>query len=48
MVIMRVTTGANAWKKVKAGMGDRHISHKLKGNVLSLCVTPAYMNGQEI
>ena len=25
-------------------MGDRHISRKRKGNVLSSCVTPAYIN----
>ena len=25
-------------------MGDRRISHKLTGNVLSLCVTLAYLN----
>ena len=33
---MRVTAGANAWRKVEVVMGDRRISHKLKGNVLSL------------
>ena len=28
-------------------MGDRRISRKLKRNVLSSCVTPAYMNALE-
>ena len=26
-------------------MGDRHISRKLKGKVLSSCITPAYLYG---
>ena len=30
----------NAWKKVEEMMGDRGISHKLKGNLLISCVTP--------
>ena len=24
-------------------MGDRHVSRKLKGKVLSSCITPAYL-----
>ena len=28
-------------------MGDRRVSRKRKGNVLSSCVTPAYMNARE-
>ena len=27
--------------------GDRHMSNKRKGNVLSWCVTPVYMNALE-
>ena len=42
---MRVTAGANAWRKVERVMGDRRISRKLKGNVLNSYVTQAYMNG---
>ena len=38
---------ANAWRKVEGVMGDRRISRKLTGNVLSSCVTPAYTNGLE-
>ena len=41
---MRITAGANAWRKVEGVMGDGRISHKRKGNMLSMCVTPAYMN----
>ena len=41
---MRITVGANACKKVEGVMGDRRISYIHEGNVLSLCVTPAYMN----
>ena len=39
--------GANAWRKVEGVMGDRRITRKRKGNVLSSCVTPAYMNALE-
>ena len=42
---MRVTAGANDWRKVERVMGDRRISRKLKGNVLNSYVTQAYMNG---
>ena len=41
---MRITTGANTWKKVEGMMGDRRISRKSKGNVLSSCVSPVYMD----
>ena len=44
---MTTTDGANAWRKVKEVMGDRPISHQLKGNVLSSCVIPAYINALE-
>ena len=33
--------------KSKGVIGDKRISHKRKGNVLSSCVTPAYMIGLE-
>ena len=39
----RMTVGANVLRKVKGVMGDRWISHTLKGKVLTLCVTSAYM-----
>ena len=35
--------GGNAWRKVEGVMGDRHTSRKLKGKVLSLCITSAYL-----
>ena len=38
---MRVTAGANAWMNVEGVVGDRRISRKGKGNVLSSCVTGA-------
>ena len=38
LVTMRITVGANAWRKVEGGMGYRRISRKLKGNVLTSCV----------
>ena len=28
-------------------MGDRHISQKQKGKVLSSCITPTYLYGQD-
>ena len=40
---MRITAGTNAWKKVEGAVGDRRISRTLKGNLLSSCVTPAYI-----
>ena len=42
---MRITAGAN-WT-VEGVMGDRRISYKRKGNVLSSCVTSVYMNALE-
>ena len=36
---MRITAGANAWRKVEGVMGDRRISRKHTGNVLSSCIT---------
>ena len=46
LVAMRITGGggANAWWKVERVMGDRCISRKCKGNVLSSCVISAYTN----
>ena len=38
---------ANAWRKVEGVMGDKRISRKLKGNMLSSCVIPAYLYGIE-
>ena len=40
MEICRIQAGASAWRKVEGVMGDRHISRRLKGKVLSSCVTP--------
>ena len=37
----RKQAGASAWRKVERVMGERHISLKLKGMVLSSCITPA-------
>ena len=47
LVTMTITAGTNAWKKVKGVMGDRRISRKHKRNLLSSCVTSAYMNALE-
>ena len=35
----RITTGANAWRKVVRVMEDRRISRKRKRNVFTSCVT---------
>ena len=40
---MRITTGANAWRKVEGKMGDRHILRKPKGNVLSMDTWTCYV-----
>ena len=45
---MKITAGANAWRKVIGLTRDRRISSKGKGNVLSSCVTPAYINALEV
>ena len=47
LVTMRITAGANTWRKVEGMMEVRRISRKRKRNVLSSCVTPAHMNAQE-
>ena len=44
----RITAGANAWRKVEGVMGDRCISCKRKGKMLTSCVTPAYIYGLEM
>ena len=38
--------GANAWSSVDV-MEDRRISKRLKGQVVSICVTPACLYGTE-
>ena len=39
--------GANAWRAVEGVMADRRISKRLKGKVMSTCVTPACLYGAE-
>ena len=46
MEIRRIQAGANAWRKVEGVMGDKHISWKLKGKVLSSRVTTTYLSTQ--
>ena len=43
----RVQAGAIAWKAVEGVMADRRISKRLKGKVMSMCVTPACLYGTE-
>ena len=43
----RVQAGANAWRAVEGVMADRRISKRLKGKVMSNCVTPACLYGTE-
>ena len=43
----RIQAGASAWRKVQGVIADRHISRKLKGKVLSSCITPAHLHGLE-
>ena len=40
-------TNGSVWRKVEGLMGDKHISQKLKGKVLSSCITPAYLYSLE-
>ena len=40
-VCRRVQAGANAWRAVEGVMADRRISKRLKGKVMSTCVTTA-------
>ena len=44
LVTMRLAVMANTWRTHEGMMGDRRISRKRKGNVLSSCVAPVYMN----
>ena len=37
----RVQAGANVWRAVEGVMADRRIFKRLKGKVMSTCVTPA-------
>ena len=46
-VCRRVQAGANAWRAVEGVMADRRISKRLKGKVMSTCVTPACLYGTE-
>ena len=43
----RVHAGANTWRAVEGVMADRRISKRLKGKVVSTCVTPACLYGTE-
>ena len=43
----RVQAGTNEWRQIEGVLTDRHISKKLKGNVLGACVTPAILYGLE-
>ena len=43
----RVQAGVNAWRAVEGVMADRRISNRLKGKVMSTCVTPACLYGTE-
>ena len=43
----RFAGGGNAWRKVEWVLGNKRTSRKLKGNVLTFCVTPAYIDGLE-
>ena len=43
----RVQAGANAWRAIEGVMADRRISKRLKGKVMSTCVTPACLYGTE-
>ena len=43
----RVQPGANARRVVERVMADRRISKRLKGKVMSTCVTPACLYGTE-
>ena len=43
----RSQAGVNAWRAVEGVMADRRISKRLKGKVMSTCVTPACLYGTE-
>ena len=46
-VRQRTQAGANVWRAVEGVMADRRISKRLKGKVMSTCVTPACLYGTE-
>ena len=46
-VCRRAEAGVNACREVDGVMADRRISKRLKGKVMSTCVTPACMYGTE-
>ena len=46
-VRLRAQAGANAWRAVEGVMADWQISQRLKGKVMSTCVTPACLYGTE-
>ena len=43
----RVKARANAWRAVEGVMANRRIAKRLKGKVMSTCVTPACLYGTE-
>ena len=43
----RAQTGADAWRAVEGVMADWRISKRLKGKVMSTCMTPASLYGME-
>ena len=46
-VCRRVQAGANAWRAVEGVIAERWISKRLKGKVMSSCVTPVCLRGTE-
>ena len=42
----RAHAGATVWTAVEGVITDRRISKRLKGKVMSTCVTPARLYGQ--
>ena len=46
-VLRRAQAGANAWRAFEGVMADRRITKRLKGKVMSTCVTPACLYGTE-
>ena len=43
----RVQPGTNTWRAVEGMRADRRFSKRLKGKVVSTCVTPACLYGTE-
>ena len=39
--------GANTWRAVEGVMADRRISKRLKGKVMTTCMTPACLYGTD-